>query len=45
MRQIIDESQDNDLILSNVLADQFEQARYKKSLGKVCDDLGIEVVG
>ena len=44
MRQVIEESQDNDLILGKMLAEQLEQARYSKSLAKVCDDLGIEVV-
>jgi hypothetical protein len=45
MRQVIEESQDNDLILSEMLADQIEQVRYAKSNKKVCDDLGIDYYG
>jgi hypothetical protein len=44
MREVIEESSDNDSILSEMLADEVKQAKYQKSLAKVCDDLGIEVV-
>ena len=41
MNQIL-EHQDNDIILSQVLAQKIQDARYPHSSRKVCDDLAIE---
>lgn len=40
----IEENFENDKILSLVLLDEFEQARYENSLQKVCDELGIDFI-
>jgi hypothetical protein len=41
MKQEIKEGTDNDIILSEMLADELEKARYTKSCRKILDDLNI----
>jgi hypothetical protein len=42
-RSFISEHPDNDIILGQFMACKIKEARYNKSLNKVCDDLGVMV--
>ena len=42
--QQINEGFENDMILGKMLVEEFKQAKHQRSLNKVCDDLGIEVI-
>jgi len=45
MKDEIKETRENDKIIADMLALEIKTAQHRKSLNRVCEDLGIDVIG